>query len=1614
MRLFCSLAALLGFILTCQGQNDILVSGNTGTTTWTANNTYILDGYVFVADEQVLTIEAGTIIKGASGSGVDASALIVAKGGQIFAQGTANAPIIMTYEADPLDGSVAYDTRGQWGGLIILGDASTNFGGPAQVEGIPADNDQAVYGGSNDADNSGVLSYVSLRHGGTELGAANEINGITLGGVGSGTTIDHVEVVSNLDDGIEFFGGTVSVTNALVAFCGDDSFDWDQGYRGQNNANWLAIQDAPNAVGDRGGELDGDDSDDGNVTADEMPFSTPSVNGWTVVSAGNNQGLLFRNGSGGSITNGLICGTNEGIEIEDKETPEDAFDRFIAGDLTLSNIKLVGGTDALDYDGSEVVDGDAQLDAYAAANGIEVSTMNVDYTFAFDAAGQQATDPIDLDVNQGSGHGFASGWTFCDERALFVAPATSDCDCPPLSSRPLVTISEAGEGTGTTTWTCDNTYILDGYVFVNSGQALTIEAGTVIKGAAGSGVDASALIVSKGGQIFAEGGADCPIIMTYEADPLDGSVAYDTRGQWGGLIILGDASTNFGGPAQVEGIPADNDRAVYGGSNDADNSGVLAYVSLRHGGTELGAANEINGITLGGVGSGTTIDHVEVISNLDDGIEFFGGTVSVTNALVAFCGDDSFDWDQGYRGANNANWLAIQDAPNAVGDRGGELDGDDSDDGNVTADEMPFSTPTVNGWTVVSAGNNQGLVFRNGSGGSVTNGLICGTNEGIEIEDKETPEDAFDRFIAGDLNLSNIKLVGGTDALDYDGSEVADGDAQLDAYAAANGIEVSTMNVDYTFAFDAAGQQATDPIDLDVNQGSGDAFAAGWTFCDERGLFATTTSTACDCPPLSSRPLVTISEAGEGTGTTTWTCDNTYILDGYVFVNSGQALTIEAGTVIKGAAGSGVDASALIVSKGGQIFAEGGADCPIIMTYEADPLDGSVAYDTRGQWGGLIVLGDASTNFGGPAQVEGIPADNDRAVYGGANDADNSGVLAYVSVRHGGTELGAANEINGITLGGVGSGTTIDHVEVISNLDDGIEFFGGTVSVTNAVVAFCGDDSFDWDQGYRGANNANWLVIQDQPGGVGDRGGELDGDDSDDGNVTADEMPFSTPTVNGWTVVGVGGNQGLLFRNGSGGNVSNGLLTNVSEGIEIEDKETPEDAFDRFIAGDLTLSNIKVMGTDDALDYDGSEVADGDAQLDAYAAANGVVVDNSLSIDYTFAFDAAGQQATDKLYIEGGQGSGSDWTQGWSFVDERRLFADSFDDGMPNCEVGDCYISEAHNGSGAPYVEITNTGNQCSMEGMTLSSSNDSFTFGDVVIGSGDFLTQSMALNSAGDNLSLTDGLNTLSNVLMAAYSASPADYSQNFSAGAEVNGAATMGCYATPTPGAANADCATTGCGDELASNYDPNAINIDNTLCEFNGGCSDPEAENYDDTANLDDGSCQYTIRIIVDMAQQGSTGASIVINGNNAGNMAYANFDAYSYDFNTGEGDLTVSFIAGDGTAETASPRTITIAAPLAQTTFVYCFDENTNCTGCTDPSFLEYNAYAVGDDASCSTNPVLGCTYLDAENYDATASVDDGSCTGFGSSNDCPSDLNQDGAIGAGDLLIFLGEFGSTCE
>ncbi|MEM6522599.1 MAG: hypothetical protein AAGF85_10675 [Bacteroidota bacterium] len=223
--------------------------------TWTAANIYQLDTRVTVLDGVTLTIEPGTVIKGNEGQGAAATALLVAKGGTLNAQGTAALPIIFTSTLDPIEpsdiaaGNYASTTSetedGLWGGVIILGNApitgkiededgnliADNLT-ELQIEGIPSSDENGLYGGSTADDNSGTISYISIRHGGTNIGAGNEINGLTLGAVGSATTISNVEVVANADDGIEFFGGNVSINGALVWNSFDDSMDSDQDWNG--------------------------------------------------------------------------------------------------------------------------------------------------------------------------------------------------------------------------------------------------------------------------------------------------------------------------------------------------------------------------------------------------------------------------------------------------------------------------------------------------------------------------------------------------------------------------------------------------------------------------------------------------------------------------------------------------------------------------------------------------------------------------------------------------------------------------------------------------------------------------------------------------------------------------------------------------------------------------------------------------------------------------------------------------------------------------------------------------------------------------------------------------------------------------------------------------------------------------------------------------------------------------------------------------------------------------------------------------------------------------------------------------------------------------------------
>jgi len=230
---------------------------------------------------------------------------------------------------------------------------------------------------------------------------------------------------------------------------------------------------------------------------------------------------------------------------------------------------------------------------------------------------------------------------------------------------------------------------------------------------------------------------------------------------------------------------------------------------------------------------------------------------------------------------------------------------------------------------------------------------------------------------------------------------------------------------------------------------------------------------------------------------TTWTKDKVYVLDNRVTVLNGVTLTIEPGTVIKGEAGTGPNATALIIARGGKLIAEGTESEPIIFTSIADEIvSGQIVSPNldptlNSLWGGLIVLGRAPISaIGVSIQIEGIPPSDQNGLYGGTNPLDNSGVLKYISIRHGGANIGEGNEINGLTLGGVGSETIIENIEIVANQDDGIEWFGGTVDVTDVVILNVGDDAIDTDQGWSGTLN-NFIIIN-----PGDEALELDGPES--------------------------------------------------------------------------------------------------------------------------------------------------------------------------------------------------------------------------------------------------------------------------------------------------------------------------------------------------------------------------------------------------------------------------------------------------------------------------------------------------------------------------------------
>ena len=328
---------------------SVNVSANISTnTTWTANNVYLLQGQIYVQNNAVLTIEPGTVIRGDINT--DGSGLFITQGAKINAIGTASQPIVFT-SSQPVGSRLL----GDWGGVILLGRASINsVGGFANIEGIaPTANTQ--YGGGttpDDNDNSGTLQFVRIEFGGFIYQQNKEINGLTFGGVGRGTTIDHIQVSYANDDAYEWFGGTVNCKNLVAYRCLDDDFDTDFGYRG--NVQFALsvrdpeISDDPTVSTSEGFESDNDAAGDEATPYTSAIFSNVTIVGplrgdvssSATIASGYRRAARIRRNSHLNIFNSLFMDHVKGVMIDGTACEANA----AAGAIGFKHNVLAGNT----------------------------------------------------------------------------------------------------------------------------------------------------------------------------------------------------------------------------------------------------------------------------------------------------------------------------------------------------------------------------------------------------------------------------------------------------------------------------------------------------------------------------------------------------------------------------------------------------------------------------------------------------------------------------------------------------------------------------------------------------------------------------------------------------------------------------------------------------------------------------------------------------------------------------------------------------------------------------------------------------------------------------------------------------------------------------------------------------------------------------------------------------------------------------------------------------------------------------------------------------------------------------------------------------------------------
>lgn len=430
--------------------------------------------------------------------------------------------------------------------------------------------------------------------------------------------------------------------------------------------------------------------------------------------------------------------------------------------------------------------------------------------------------------------------------AITIVGCKKDDDDATTPTPTGTTIEISGDLTTNTNWTAINKYVLKGFVYVKDGATLNIEAGTVIKG---DKATKGTLIIERGGKISAVGTAAKPIVFT--SNEAAGSRSY---GDWGGIIICGRAPINLpGGEGTVEG----GTNALYGGTNATDDSGKLKYVRIEFCGIAFQPNQEINGLTLGGVGSTTEISNIQVSYSGDDSYEMFGGTVNLKN-IVAYRGwDDDFDTDNGYIGKIQfALALRDKDIADQSGSNGFESDNDGSGTTATPYTKPIFSNVTVfgpmeNSSTTINSLYKRAAHLRRNTQTCIYNSVFAGYPTGLFIDGSSTESNAA----AADLQFRNNIIAGCTTPLSASAS--FDIQAWFNTPSFANTLLTNSTDIQCGYPFDLLSPdflpQGSSPL-LSGADFSNSNLQGFFTSVSYRGAFGTTdwTEEWCNFDPQNT------------------------------------------------------------------------------------------------------------------------------------------------------------------------------------------------------------------------------------------------------------------------------------------------------------------------------------------------------------------------------------------------------------------------------------------------------------------------------------------------------------------------------------------------------------------------------------------------------------------------------------------------------------------------------------------------------------------------------------------------------------------------------------------